>query len=189
VSSLRPSSLTSKTQVNGSSMPSSSGKPRDWIAWSENATDAGRLDALCQAAKKPFPEGVAKLLSLSVPAHGRCSALGTPLVAAIRGGNDEILERLLAAGAKADVNEKVGGTTPLHLALCELPTPYLRAASLLIANGADESVLDERGETAQQCASRKTVAAVAGLQGCVCHYLEHSAPPTSCLDPRCTRTE
>jgi len=83
----------------------------------------------------------------------------TPLHVASRGGNLEIVQRLLEGSA--DVNaQAMDGSTPLHVAAFN---GDLDVVELLLKNGGDPHTLNEEGDTPFQVASRKKFEQVARL--------------------------
>jgi ankyrin repeat protein len=145
--------------------------------------------------------GTGPIAELLIKAGADMSVLGRyrapPLIDAIYTNQTEVAEALIRGGANLDMTEpKRSGGTALHAAIQKKNT---RIARLLIEAGADTGLLDRRGRTPAQLASRMRQEQIARLiesrpsgaprpSGPV--VLEHAetAPPRI-AGPRSVRTE
>lgn len=133
-------------------------RPAGWA--NENGRDAARDWLISHGAKVDLSRAammgrldlVEQILAEDPEAAHRVDAADwPPLVQAAGWGRLEVMRVLLAAGAGVNA-AGAEGTTPLHAAISW--DGHVSAAKLLLASGADPTLTDHRGQTAQDLAAR-----------------------------------
>jgi ankyrin repeat protein len=104
--------------------------------------DNDSVTALIIAAKSGDPTFVREALRGNAPVNARTASGDTPLLCAIRSGNRESVDLILAAGA--DVNTETESNTPLLAAISRGDS---RLVERLLAAGADVSARTRSGAT------------------------------------------
>jgi ankyrin repeat protein len=114
-----------------------------------DALEADRYDAVTIAAVADDVPTLALLLSLGAkPGQTTSRWDGTALIAAAHLGHDEVVRRLIAAGAPLDHVNNLHWTAAIEaVVLGDGGTRHQRTLAALIAAGADLSLADRQGRT------------------------------------------
>lgn len=130
-----------------------------------NALDGERYDAVTIAAVADDPE----TMSAALAAGNRADLVtsrwdGTALIAAAHLGHDEVVRRLIAAGAPLDHINNLGWTALIEAVVLGDGGPRHRAVvAALLAAGADRTIPDRDGRTPLMLAEARGFAEMAAL--------------------------
>ena len=128
-----------------------------------NALEHGLYDTVTIAAVANDPE----LMSLAIELGNRADLTtsifdGTALIAAAHLGHDEVVRRLIAAGAPLDHVNNLGWTALIEAVILGDGGPnHLRTARALVEAGADVTIADRSGITPLAHAERRGFAEMA----------------------------
>ncbi len=130
-----------------------------------NALDAQRYDAVTIAAVADDPETMSVALSLGNKASNITSPYdGTALIAAAHLGHDEVVRRLIAAGAPVDHVNNLGWTALIEAVILGDGGPRHQACIKALLDGkANRNLADKSGMTPLQHAERRGYSQIAQL--------------------------
>jgi ankyrin repeat protein len=130
-----------------------------------NALDAQRYDAVTIAAVADDPETMSLALSLGNSAKNVTSPYdGTALIAAAHLGHEEVVRRLIAAGAPLDHVNNLGWTALIEAVILGDGGPrHIGCLVALLAAGANPNLADRAGVTPLKHAERRGFAEMARL--------------------------
>jgi uncharacterized protein len=130
-----------------------------------NALDAQRYDAVTIAAVADDPETMSVALALGNRARNITSPYdGTALIAAAHLGHDEVVRRLIAAGAPVDHINALGWTALIEaVILGDGGIRHAACVKALLEGGANRNLPDRSGVTPLVHAERRGYASIAAL--------------------------
>jgi uncharacterized protein len=130
-----------------------------------NALDSQRYDVVTIAAAADDPETMSLAISLGNSASNVTSIYdGTALIAAAHLGHDEVVRRLIAAGAPVDHINNLGWTALIEaIILGDGGARHLACVQALVTGRANPNIADRSGVTPLAHARRRGYSAMAGL--------------------------